>query len=141
MSAIQKLTIDDREYITVLMPPIRAVALHARLLSMLGGAAGKLMPQDLQDKSTAMSVIAGALQGVDADKLPGLIVDLISNVKLGDTTIDKTVFDSHFTAYGGDIYPLASWVIWVNVKPFLAQSGNAWSSLIQAVGLKSQKII
>jgi len=137
MDNIKTLKIDDREYITVLLPPIKAVALHAKLLSMFGGAAGKLLPQDLGDKVTAMSIIAGALQGVDEKRLPGLILDLVSNVKLGNSTLDKTVFDKHFSAYGGDIYPLASWVVWENTKGFLAQSGGAWSALMQAVGLSS----
>lgn len=138
--AIKELEIGNRKYVTVLMPPIRAVALHARLLSMLGGAVSKIAPSDMKDKDQAVSVISGALQGIDEKKLPTLIVDMVSNVSIGGEKIDNKNFDSHFTAHPSDIYPLASWVIWVNVKDFLAQSGAGWSSLIKAVGLKSLKI-
>ena len=134
------LKIEEREYVTVLMPPIRAVALHARLLSMLGGTVSKVLPQNLSDESQAMSIIAGALQGIDPAELQQLISDMTSMISLGEDKLDKTMFDSHFTAYPGDIYPLVSWVIWINVKPFLVKSGPAWSSLMKTVGLKSKKI-
>lgn len=136
---LKVLKIEEREYVTVLMPPIRAVALHARLLSMLGGTVSKILPQDMDDDGKALAIIAGALQGIDPAALPGLIVDMTSQVKLGDEYLDKTNFDVHFSAHPGDIYPLATWVIWLNVKPFLAKSGPAWSSLMQAVGLKLKK--
>jgi len=138
MGNVKTLTIEDREYTTVILPPIKAVMLHARLCSMFGGTIGKILPKDLEGQQSAvLPVIAAALQGVDAEKLPGLIVDLIGQVKLGGTSLDKTVFDKHFSMYGADIYPLAAWVIWENVKSFLAKSGGGWSSVIQEIASSS----
>lgn len=137
---LREMTIDERTYATVLMPPIHAVALHARLMGVLGGAAGKAVTSSMQDRDQAISVILGAMSGLEPKAFQELVVDVIGKVSISGEKLDKGNFDAHFAAYPADLYPLTAWVIYENVKGFLAQSGPGWNSLIKTVGSTFPKI-
>lgn len=80
MLKTESTTVDDIEFKTTQLPAMRAFALLARLVKLIGPAMGALAGMDMAaDLTTAAPALAGALSGLDPDEATELARQILVN--------------------------------------------------------------
>jgi len=146
-----KLTLEGRHYGMRKMPPVKAAPFGLRVISALSklvankGAVGALdllkknvpskdgkvdlegLDFSLDNKELATMVVSiiSLISSLDPDEVSGIFTSAFSSdVYCEDQKLsDPVAFDLHFQNHPGDYYPVAIWVTWNNVKPFLKGIG------------------
>ncbi len=136
------LRIGDLEYSTRQLDVLRAVSLHARVLHALGEGFGKGLSTIGAPGATIAQLAAailGSLAQANTEELFGLIPEVMMEVSSNGERLDQSRMSLHFTEYPGNLYPVFTWALAVNIRPFIGGAGQAWIACIQALGLQSLK--
>lgn len=135
------LRIGDIEYSTRPLDVMRAVSLHARVIHALGEGFGKGLSTIGAPGSTIAQIAAGILGSIaqaNTEELFELIPEVMREVKANGELLSPSEMPMHFQVYPSNLYPVFTWALAVNIRPFLEGSLPGWKAFMSAVGLKFQ---
>lgn len=157
-----KLTIENRNYGMLKMPPIDAAPFATRVLKALSGiiadpkAVGvidsfssmietydikpdqkdvkEIAPDQKDVVGMGLSMIS-LFSKIDPDELDFIFKKAFnSDVFIeNDRLSDEFAFQKHFDQYAQDYYPVAIWIVINNVKPFLKSVGGGIQAAFQSL--------
>jgi len=116
-------TFEDRLYIILTPPVLKAMPLCTKVMVLLGPVIGSL-GKDV--KKGGWDAFSQAVSIMDADTVQNL---MISAVKMSQLTFDGVLltddlnFERHFGQYRQDLYQVCLWCLWESVKDFLPIQG------------------
>lgn len=146
------LKIKDRKYGMRKMPPLKGSQFGVRVASVLSKAlsdprakealeslkskmgldADKIESLDNESALTAGSAIIGLISTIPANEINSIFSEAFSyEVYFEDKKLsDELTFDLHFQRYPQDLYVVAIWSIFHNVKDFFSGIGDGLKALM-----------
>lgn len=128
-----------RTFYTIQLPPTKLVVLKFKIGAILGDAAKVLssaMGESEENQLTIfMEAISTVMNSNDPEKLMNLIKELVEHTKVDGT---RTNMDVHFSDHMEDLYPVALWVIKVNLGAFMV--GGKVQGLMDKFQVRSEQL-
>ena len=134
--AMKKMTIEDRTYGVIPMPPLMAAPLGLKAVKVISPilvklvkerpeTIGELSGKSEQGQETFGMMILEMLEEVEVEKLDQLFKIVYKNGIAVNERLLRTEddYNMYFSQYPQDLLPVSCWALWENVKSFFTGIG------------------